>query len=62
MKDINIEILATLNGQAKEDFKAGLRNLRLTDPQAFIALKESFRKAHPEWNEKQVEIAARGRS
>jgi len=59
LEELNAEILAKLDGQAKEDFKLGLKLLGIKDPEDFEALKQAFIRSglSPE----AAEIAARGK-
>ncbi len=61
LNDLNLEILAGLSGKEKEDFKRGLRIAGIPDPEGRAALRESFRRLHPEWTEAQLEVAVKGR-
>jgi hypothetical protein len=76
LDDINTEIMAGLSGEAKENFRRGLRAFGMVDPTvsptisptvsptvsptAKNELADAFKRAHPEWTDAQAEIAARG--
>ena len=56
----NLEILAKLDGQAKEDFRAGLHNLAMADPEAKAALRNSFKRLKPNAMEREIDIMVAG--
>jgi hypothetical protein len=58
---VNLEVIQSLTGQGKEDFKQGLRLAGMPDPEARAALRDSFKNAHPEWTEAQLDTAVNGR-
>jgi len=61
LDELNAKILEGLSGKAKEDFEAGLKALNMANPADREALRESIRRAHPEYTEAQIEIFMRGR-
>ncbi|HUU63187.1 MAG TPA: hypothetical protein VMX96_04615 [Dehalococcoidia bacterium] len=58
--EINSKILEGLSGKEKEYFLAGLRNLNMSNPADREALRESIRKARPDFTPEQVEIFVTG--
>ena len=59
---VNTEILAKLDGQAKEDFNAGLHNLGMDDPEAKAALRNSFKRLKPNATERELDIMVTGKA
>jgi hypothetical protein len=61
-KDINAEILASLSGKEKEDFKRGLQLLGIPDPESRAALRDAFKRANPNASEKELDIMVNGKA
>lgn len=67
LEEVNAKILEGLSGKERQAFEAGLKALTLNmanpaDLEDREALKESFRKAKPDWTEKALEAAVQGRA
>ena len=58
--ELNAKILEGLSGKAKEDFEAGLKLLSMDNPGDREALRESIRRARPDFTPEQIEIFVRG--
>jgi hypothetical protein len=61
MESFHLKVLQGLSGQAREDFKAGLRNLGYADPEVKAALTESFKRLHPNATERELDIMVTGK-
>lgn len=62
LDELNAEILGKLDGQAKADFKAGLRKLGMVDLEDRAALRDAFKRANPNASEKQLDIMVDGKA
>lgn len=56
-----LPIAQRLKGQAKEDFKTGLGMIGYPDVETRAALRESFKRLHPNATEEQLDIMVRGK-
>jgi len=62
LDNVNLEILAKLDGQAKEDFRAGLHNLAMADPETKAALRGAFNRLRPNASERELDIMVTGKA
>lgn len=62
LDELNARILEGLSGKAKEDFEAGLKLLSMDSPADREALRESIRRARPDFTEAQIEIFVSGKA
>lgn len=60
LNEVNAEILKGLSGKEKEDFEAGLKALNMAKPADREALRESIRRARPDFTEAQIDIFVEG--
>lgn len=58
---LHSRILESLSGKEREDFLAGLEALDMDNPADREALRESIRRARPDFTEKQIDIFVEGR-
>lgn len=60
LEEVNRRILGRLSGKEKEDFEAGLKVLNMDNPSDREALRESARRAFPDYTEAQLDIFVAG--
>lgn len=60
LEEVNSKILEGLSGQEREDFLKGLTALNMENPEDREALRESIRKARPDFTPEQIEIFVTG--
>jgi len=61
MDRVNLEIMQNLTGEEKENFKRGLHNLGIPDPEDKAALRDAFKRVNPNASEKQLDILVTGK-
>lgn len=61
IEQLNLKMMQNLTGEERENFKHGLHILGQVNPEDRAALRDSFRRLHPEYTEEQIEIAVKGR-
>jgi len=62
LDELHAEILEGVSGEEKESILRGMKILGIANPIGREALRESIRKAHPEYTEEQVEYFLEGRN
>ena len=60
LDELNLKILEGLSGKEKEDFERGLKLLNMANPADREALRESIRRARPDFIETQIDIFVEG--
>jgi hypothetical protein len=59
---LHLENLAKMDGQAKEDYKRGLRVLGIADPEAKASLRAAFKRLKPDSTDKELDIMVDGKA
>ena len=59
--ELYTRLLKGKTGQEREDLLAGMKALNISNPEDRQALRESVRRAHPDWTDRQVEVFLEGR-
>lgn len=57
-----LKMMAGLSGEEKENFKRGLYNLGIPDPEDRAALRDAFKRGNPNASEKQLDIMVNGKT
>jgi len=60
--EVNAKILEGLTPEARENFLAGLKLLKMDNPADRETLRESIRKLRPDFSEAQIDIFVEGKA
>jgi hypothetical protein len=54
---MHAQMIEEARGEDRENLLQGMRILGIDDPRGKMALRKAFRRSHPEWTERQLDLA-----